>query len=390
MTDSTLGPIQQGDGYVLRRSRMWQDEVLSLTIKHWSDEVETVLRESGATDIWQEASWVDGTPVLRALARYAPQIRTIVTSAHPAGDLALLGEFAALERLILHHPGEAIPYDRLPSLHSLSLWDSATLARAVEAPCLRSLQVWSLPWRDLSPLEGMPALRELDLRQMRRMATLHGIESLPLERLMLVYLGRLASVAPIGQLHSLKFLSIDGSSKAAGAAGWAGLPALETLGLDNGPALPDFDVLGSMPSLESVTLMNTPVGAGSTSVAPLARLQRLRALVLIGRPRSYKNLTDLELLGEITSLENVVLDNIADLASIEWLRGLQRLHTLRIGGTRLIDRDVSALCELPHLRQLDLGVRGFKPGSTKFSPSYDEIMPPIRERERAARNAVSR
>jgi hypothetical protein len=386
-----LGPIQEGDGYVLSRTKRGEVVSLSIRIRHWSDEVEAVLRESGATRIWQEASWVDGAPVLRELIRYAPQIRSIVTSEDPVGDLALLGEFSALEELILQHPGDAIPYHRLVSLRDLSLWDNATFARAADAPSLRSLNVWSLPWRDLSPLRGMQALRELDLRQMRRLMTLEGIESLPLERLMLVYLGRLGSVAPIGQLRSLKFLSIDGSSKAAGAADWTGLPALETLALDNGPALPDLDVLGSMPNLQRVTLMNTPIGAGPTSVAPLARLRRLRALRLIGRPRSYKNLTDLEHLGAITSLENLVLDNIGELASIGWVRGLQELRELVFGrGTRLLDRDLSALRELLELRELVLGVRGFEPGSTTFQPSYDEIMAPIRERERVARAVSSR
>jgi Leucine-rich repeat (LRR) protein len=190
--------------------------------------------------------------------------------------------------------------------------------------------------------------------------------------------------APIGALRDLKTLAIDGNRKALGAGAIGELRRLETLQIESGPVLADLEGLGSLPELRAIEVIGTEIGSGPCSVAPLARLEHLRHLVLAGRPRSLKNLTDLDRLGELTSLERLRLDRIPDLASISWLRPLRRLRYLSISGTSIRDRDLTPIMDLPALTFLGLDIRGFAPGSKTYRPPYEEVLAPIQARDAAS------
>ena len=89
---------------------------------------------------------------------------------------------------------------------------------------------------------------------------------------------------------------------------------------------------------------------------------------------------DVDALGELTTLELLRLDRIADLATIGWVRALHRLKYLAISGTRILDRDLSPVMDLPALTFLALDLRGFEPGGTTYTPSYEEVMAPSQAR----------
>ncbi|MBC7672046.1 MAG: hypothetical protein H7247_06445 [Polaromonas sp.] len=260
----------------------------------------------------------------------------------------------------------------------------AEMSAAADTPALESLCLWSIPIRDLSVLAPLQQLRALDLRQVLALRTLDGIESLPLERLVLCYINRLQSIAALRSLHGLQRLDIDGASKATGGEAIRELTALQVLELDNAPALPSFDGFESLTSLESIRVFNTPIGNGSCSVAPLAGLPKLWQLYLCGRPKSLANLTDLERLGDITRLRALALDRVGDVPTLEWTRALQKLEHFALTGANLVDRDLSPLFELPALLHLSLGLRGLREG-TPLGKTAEKLLDIVYARELADR-----
>ncbi len=381
VTQPTRG-IDEGEGWTL--TRRGADGELVLQIGRWSADVERVLAETGASHISQAGSWEDGDPVLPRLVRFAPQIRSLVTSKDPPGDLRLVNELTRLETLVLQHPDPGIDYARLASLHELRLWDRATVGRAAEAPSLRLLQLWSVKVKELHALASMRALRRLMLTQMGSLTSLEGIEEVRLDDLTISYGNRLRSLTPLGAVRTLRSLSIDGNNKVRDVGVISGLTRLEVLQIENGPALPDVETLGALRELRDLEVIGTAIGTGPSSAGPLIGLTQLRQLVLAGRPRSLKNLTDVDALGELRTLELLRLDRIADLPAIGWVRALRRLKHLAISGTRILDRDLSPAMDLPALTFLALDLRGFGPGGTTYTPSHEEVMAPSQARRARA------
>jgi hypothetical protein len=82
----------------------------------------------------------------------------------------------------------------------------------------------------------------------------------------------------------------------------------------------------------------------------------------------------------LATLEILRLDRIADLPTIGWVRALRKLEYLSLGGTRVLDRDLSPVMELPALTFLALDLRGFEPGGRTYTPSYEEVMAPSQAR----------
>jgi hypothetical protein len=372
----TLG---EGPGWRLRQDR---DGELRMHLAHWSNEAEQALREWKAAHIIQTASWAEGPPVLRRLVDFAPQIRSLTTIAAAVPDVACIGELVMLEQLILQHRDPGIDYSRLTKLRELFLWDKATPGRVAEAPALSMLQLSKLKIHDLRGLEGCPSLRKLMLMRMGSLKSLAGIERLPLESLTVTYGARFGSFAPIASLAGLRTLSIDGNSKVEDIDAIAGLTRLEVLAIENGPAIPAVELLGASPAMQSIAMIGTEVGTGPASLAPLARLGSLMHLTLRGRPKSLRNLTDIPLLGEVTTLELLSLDRVADLASVAWIRPLERLRHLAISGTRILDGDLTPIMKLPSLTFLGLDIAGFTPGGKRYRPEYGEVLAPSRNRAR--------
>jgi hypothetical protein len=56
------------------------------------------------------------------------------------------------------------------------------------------------------------------------------------------------------------------------------------------------------------------------------------------------------------------------------VRSLRRLEYLSISGTRVLDRDLSPVMDLPALTFLALELRGFAPGGKAYTPSYEAVM----------------
>jgi hypothetical protein len=82
-------------------------------------------------------------------------------------------------------------------------------------------------------------------------------------------------------------------------------------------------------------------------VAPLTALSTLRMLDIV----SCKKITDLERIGEVTSLENLGINGQGAISSLSFVRGLVNLREFRCGTTNIVDGDLSVLLQLPKLER---------------------------------------
>ena len=178
-------------------------------------------------------------------------------------------------------------------------------------------------------------------------------------------MGGLAELAPLGALRALRLASLERV---------ATLDGIEALALEE---------------LELARL-TTP-----RSVAPVARLGALRVLSLSGA----RQLADLERVGEVGSLERLYIDRGPALASLAWMRGLERLRDAGFWRTRIRDGDLGVLLELPRLER----VRALTPHLPHYSHTAEDLSALLRlvwpdtpmaaaeaERERRARSLTAR
>lgn len=371
-----------GDGFRLARPTAGGRCVLNLA--HWSSELDAVFRDNVDIHVVQQAPWVDGgTPILARLARYVSQIHALTIGREDAGDLGILNEFTQLEQLTLGQPTDAIDFGLLSRLRAVSLNPGATLGRVTQAPTLESIELSSVPIRELAELSHLRTLRRLVLRQILSLKSLDGIEVFPLEHLALTYINRLTSVKALCGLQHLRSLQIDGASKALDGDAISRLGALEVLELDNGPALPSLEGFGAMPFLMSMRVLNTPIGSGPCSISPLSNARTLRQLHLCGEKRSLENLIDIDRLGSLINLQQLALDHLGDVPTLAWIRNLVQLESFALGGGRLVDGDVSALFDLPSLIYVDITARGIK----RTAPEYQELKRRVSARGEKARGA---
>lgn len=225
--------------------------------------------------------------------------------------------------------------------------------------------------------QPLSALTRLDAANLG-IRRLRGIEQLTELRWLDLSRNPLMSVAELGAATKLIRLQL-GHTEAPTLAGLDGLPDLEDLDLYGSrvltieaitglPSLRSLDLglcivrdlrpLASLTRLESLTLGNPSLHMTRRSVfsssdpvalelAPLAQLTNLRQLRLYGL-----RLTSLEVLSELVSLEELVLDRCEFADSMRSLPRLPRLELLDLARTAGVDLRV--LAEQPRLRALSL------------------------------------
>lgn len=240
-------------------------------------------------------------------------------------DLSFAANMPELTRLNIYRNGQnaaaatdLTPLAGLTKLQELSLSvDVESLASLAGLTELRSLQLWSnrgsnyYPLTDISALSGMTKLTTLSMQ-----------------------VGDVKDLSPISGLTSLTELQLYGNYQITDLRFLSGLTKLRTVRLDpysrNGAA-----VLTSLEGLENLTELRELriYSEGNlTDVEPLANLTKLTALSL-----PYKNYSDgeppaldLSGLSGLTKLQELEINS--SVVSLEPLRGLTDLRSLRING----------------------------------------------------------
>ena len=326
----------EGDGFEIRRLRA--DRPLAIGIRHWSRELERVMRESAVPLVSVHSSFYRSGASLDVLADFAPQITTLgLAAGAPAEMLAVISVLDRLEDLTLASPTDAIDFSGLRRLRECMLIFPASIGNIGDARNLRDLALFEQKGiRNLALLAPLRRLRRLYLNSNRGLASLEGIEHLPLRQLQVIYSGRLESIAPIGDMTTLRDIEIVGCSRIRDITLLGDLHALRSIRMRSGPALPSFDFARRLRELRVFSLENTDIRARRCSIAPLARLPRLGELRLYaGTKQGFGCITDVESLGRARALETLSIDRGPVIHSMLWVRHLTRLRKFSITRTHI-------------------------------------------------------
>ncbi len=223
----------------------------------------------------------------------------------------------------------------------LELRGNAELKRLGPRPGLRRLRLQADAGLDLSPLQRLPGLEELDLS---------GVRLRPRE------------LAVLKDLPALRLLRLNGCG-----IGDAGLQQLAGCALQHLEVrqcqLSDASspVWSQLPGLLQLDLSDNRVADATCSA--LAGLPRLRALQLCG---TRVGVAGLQALGELADLAQLDLSQtrIDDQAGLA-LKALSQLESLSLRGTRLGDGGLAAIAGMPALRRLQVAGSRVSPSALR-------------------------
>lgn len=325
-----------GDGFEVTRGR--PGKPASIAISRWSREAERVLRRHRISVVGAGTYDRDVSAVVRRLPEFARQIKCLSVGRAAASACAAISELHNLEFLSLSSPSQAVDFSRLRRLRECSLHAPATLGNIGAARGLRTLVLWEIrEMRDLSALSSLQRLRHLQLHQIRGLVSLEGIQSLPLRKLRIIYPRSLRSIAPLRAVRTLESLELVGGSGVTDIEHLGALRELQAIAVTSGPTFPSFDFLKRLRKLRELSLENTAIASRRYSIAPLARLPRLRKLVLYAGTKSgFKGIFDLEELTKCRSLEWLTLDRGPGFRSEAFVKEPPRLQHLNLTRTPLI------------------------------------------------------
>lgn len=239
--------------------------------------------------------------------------------------------------------------------------DVTDISAVAHMPYLENLRLRGTSVKDLSPLEGLTELRQLQFGDavwdtpvdLTPLATLTNLDYLSLPASMAP-----TDLSPLGELTNLTGLSFDGSN---GNNGWiSDLTWLSKLSKITQLYIPVGD-LASLKGLEGVTSLTELNLYGSmnlTDLTPLQNLTKLQKLNLTANGNSGDIvLEDLSVLSGLTNLTELDLRvvGLENLSGVENLTKLTRLRLYQNGGyDNATLKDISALKNLTKLTELQL------------------------------------
>jgi Leucine-rich repeat (LRR) protein len=174
---------------------------------------------------------------------------------------------------------------------------------------------------DLGPIEGLPELRDLDVRYNEGLTELDVVGTLPL----------------------LGSLSAGGYGQAQDLSGLAGRQVLRSLTYVEAQAI-DLGFFAELPGIESINFSGTPLSADD--LANIAQAGTLQALVL-----DSTGIADLSPLAPLMVLETVSAKDCM-LTRVDTLAGWVNLRTVRVSGNPLESLEGIELHEV--LSELDV------------------------------------
>lgn len=206
---------------------------------------------------------------------------------------------------------------------------------------------------EIDMLKHLPGLRHLQLRSLVGLYDTHMLHDFPtLEVLDLSSNRHLSTLTSLTGLPNLRTLRLNNCARLKNIYILTNLPQLETLELKGGRALKDFHALQSLVKLQELNLHANPTLYSLTGILPLPSL---RVLDL----SSCNNLVDINALAGMPELESLCLEACERLQDLHGLTGLPGLSSL----------DLTRCSSLQSLRNL-----GSLPGIQTFALSAcDEL-----------------
>jgi len=285
-------------------------------IDRWSPRVAEVLRDQGITKLRIREGWQE--PGLDPLVPFGDQITRIFVECDVA-DLSSLGGLSRLRDLSLRGGMDTIDFSRLQRLETLRVSaDSPHFGNVHECQSLRVLGIINCGLRDVAPLSALGHLAELEISEapLKTLAGVDGLRSLRRLGLFQVPLETLEGLSRVAGLLQLVLYSVR---RLQSIAELTRLTTLSALDIDDSKKITDLERVGEMSSLEDLTLTGVPLpGVG--------------------------------FLSRLTGLRNLVLNDAGKIPSLSFLRGLDALESFVPGGsTVVVDGDMSVLLDLPKL-----------------------------------------
>lgn len=217
----------------------------------------------------------------------------------------------------------------------------ATRVRQFPDIYLRVYELFGTPENDLDFLQYYKGLKHLsvDLHNLQSVDGLRHVAD-SLEYFDFGRTKKTISVEFLAQCECLKGLSLE--EHASGTDAVSTLKNLEELILRS-ITLPDLEIIAALPKLWSLDI----ILGGTKNLAALSRLNSLKYLKLW----MVKGLSDLSIISEITSLQEIFLSSLKKVPTIPSLRKLRKLRRVTLQNMKGIS-DLSPLLEAKSLEDL--------------------------------------
>ncbi|MBL4634280.1 MAG: leucine-rich repeat domain-containing protein [Kofleriaceae bacterium] len=275
----------------------------------------------------------------------------------PSGDLRRIGEFPNLTSLSLSGNFFVCQFTFLrevPKLEKLYLTNMGLKeipGEIAQLPALNTLFVGQNEIRDFSVLGEMPKIVDLNLEKMNLkkvpdvVTKISGLKSLGL------YDNDITSLSSLKKLKKLERLFVASNRFKKLPKEFAKLP-LRELHIVRNFALEDYEVLGELTELESLSISNsTDVHSTPASVFTLKKLKALTILPMYNAGSA--GIDGLENIGELEDLEELVIVGSPIREVPAGICKLQRLRILNLKDNKSLT-SIENLHDLPLLEELDL------------------------------------
>ncbi|MBC6989875.1 hypothetical protein [Hymenobacter sp. BT491] len=218
-----------------------------------------------------------------------PSLSTVDIIDHHSAGIAALECHSALQALSLNvTPTEAIDFSNFPHLKKCFLHYNHRVQSIFDAPALEELSLTGLQKGEVDRLAKLGTLTRLTLAD-SSVEDLRFLEALRghLQVLELLNCYRVSDFAPIAGLTNLRRLNIDGYKDVGSVAFVQNLPHLEILLLNVG-AIQSLAPLGRVTSLKALALYGPRTRVVDGDLQPLTHLPDLSMLMLVNR-RHYSH-----------------------------------------------------------------------------------------------------
>ena len=211
---------------------------------------------------------------------------------------------------------------------------------------IRALNLNSYSYKDLSHLSCFRKLEYLKIYG--KVDKEIPFESLPL--LWCIYLNyKRKNCKPIFQCKNLEYIFIDNYSETSSNA-FLAFEKARRIGLVKNKLI-EFNALQNMPQLEHIGVGN------NSNMESISWLRDNKSLTSVAF-QNCKKIKDWEILGTLTKMERLIIENCGELPSVAFLLHLSNLKEIRIiGSTSVKDGKVKEIMNLPHLKSFFIPVK---------------------------------
>ena len=338
---------QTGDGYSL-----WMNAVGGpiLNLRQWTPQVAELFMETRIKRVSIEEEWAE--PTIDALLPWASTIEEMQLRSEALVDASSLAAFPMLRVLRAAARCELIPFARLGVLRTCVIAGGTSLGSVHDAPALEDVTLSQMKRVRLEPLSSLVSLRRFTLIGTSTAVQLDGLADLSLEAVTLRQVARLGSLGPLKKMP-LRTLEISNAPSAQDIETIASITSIETLRLENAGKPGTLDFVTTLSAMQEFYFTDRRPTAFEVSVKPLLACKVLRGLTLSGENSGLRNLSGIEVIGELTDLTHLRLqDGPKEIASIGWMQSLQKLEYFYLLGIHIGDGDLKPLLELPQLRDV--------------------------------------